>query len=318
MQSENKPIRVLSIDGGGIRGLIPALVLAEFERCSGKPIAELFDFIAGTSTGGIIALGLTKPGGDGQPEYSAQYVADLYEREGPVVFSRDLWWRMLSLGNLIGPKYPSANLEQLLLDHFGEIKLSQSLCELLVPAYDIRGKRPYFFKSTKARNQPDDDFYLHQVAMATAVAPTYFAPYVINESVYVDGGVFANNPSLAALVEVMRMYPKRQDIIFVSLGTGEMTDSINYEKALGWGRFGWARPILDIVFDGASDSVDHQVRKLIPKYFRFQGRLSRCSDRLDDVSRANILALKRLAGEIVDVNRQEIHELCQTLGEVGK
>jgi patatin-like phospholipase/acyl hydrolase len=88
--------KVLSIDGGGIRGLIPAMVLAEIERRTGKRIAEMFDLVAGTSTGGILALGVTKPGQDGKPEYSAKKLIDLYETEGGKIFSIPVWHRIHS------------------------------------------------------------------------------------------------------------------------------------------------------------------------------------------------------------------------------
>src|SRR5215216_5033946 len=90
--------KVLSIDGGGIRGIIPAMVLAEIERRTGKRIAEMFDRIAGTSTGGILALGLTKPGQDGGPEYSAKKLIELYETEGGKIFSIPVWHRLHSAG----------------------------------------------------------------------------------------------------------------------------------------------------------------------------------------------------------------------------
>jgi len=88
--------KVLSIDGGGIRGIIPAMVLAEIERRTGKRIVEMFDLVAGTSTGGILALGLTKPGQDSKPEYSAKKLIDLYEIEGGKIFSIPVWHRVHS------------------------------------------------------------------------------------------------------------------------------------------------------------------------------------------------------------------------------
>ena len=95
-----RTIRVLSIDGGGIRGIIPALMLGEIERRTNKPIAELFDLIAGTSTGGILALGLTVPGPDGKPKYCADELVQLYKEEGPRIFHRPTWHRIRSVGGV--------------------------------------------------------------------------------------------------------------------------------------------------------------------------------------------------------------------------
>ena len=106
--------KILSIDGGGIRGIIPAIVLEELERTTGKPISTLFDLIAGTSTGGILALGLTRPGPDGAAKYSAGDLVGLYRREGQRIFSRSLLYRVTALGRLSKPKYPtlSANVRE--------------------------------------------------------------------------------------------------------------------------------------------------------------------------------------------------------------
>src|SRR5215216_918932 len=113
-----EPVRVLSIDGGGIRGIIPAMILAEIERRTGKRIWELFSLIAGSSTGGIIALGLTKPLEDGQP-YTAADLVGLYETEGEHIFSRAVWHRARAVGNVFEEKYPSTGVEEVLERYFG-------------------------------------------------------------------------------------------------------------------------------------------------------------------------------------------------------
>src|SRR2546421_11063200 len=104
-------IKILSIDGGGIRGIIPATVLAEIEKRTKKPIAKLFDLIAGTSTGGIIALALTKPNYEGKPEYQAQDVVDLYELKGQNIFHQSMWHRLNTFNNLIEEKYQVEGLQ---------------------------------------------------------------------------------------------------------------------------------------------------------------------------------------------------------------
>src|SRR5918998_5663430 len=117
--------KVLWIDGGGIRGIIPAMVLAEIERRTGKRTAEVFDLVAGTSTGGILALGLTKPGQNGRPEYSAKKLIDLYETEGGKIFSIPVWHRIHSAGGLAEEKYPSRGIEEVAKRYFGNVRLSQ-------------------------------------------------------------------------------------------------------------------------------------------------------------------------------------------------
>jgi patatin-like phospholipase/acyl hydrolase len=128
--------RILSIDGGGIRGIIPALVLAELERRAGKPVAELFDLIAGTSTGGILACGLTIPGDGGRPRWHAEELVALYEKEGPHIFDRSLLKRITSLEGIIDERYPNRPLHDVLRRYFGDARLRNALTRVLVPAYE--------------------------------------------------------------------------------------------------------------------------------------------------------------------------------------
>src|SRR5215207_852037 len=129
--------KVLSIDGGGVRGIIPAMVLAEIEARTGKKSAEMFDLVAGTSSGGILALGLTKPGQDGGPEYSAKKLIDLYETEGGKIFSIPAWHRIQSVGGLAEEKYPSEGIEEVSRQYFGDRRLAEALTEVLIAAYEI-------------------------------------------------------------------------------------------------------------------------------------------------------------------------------------
>ena len=105
-------VKILSIDGGGIRGIIPAMVLAEIERRTEKPISALFDLIAGTSTGGLLALGLTKPDANGHAEWTAEKLIELYETDGGKIFHRSRWHKVLALGNLAEEKYPAKGIEE--------------------------------------------------------------------------------------------------------------------------------------------------------------------------------------------------------------
>src|SRR4051812_34167274 len=158
-------MRVLAIDGGGIRGLIPALVLTELEKRSGRRTFELFDLIAGTSTGGIIACAVCAP--DPLP---ASELVGLYEQEGPDIFSRSLFQRIWSADGLLDEKYAAAGLDRALERFPGQKLLSQTRPDLIVPAYDTADPVPYFFKTTDAKASPNDDFPLSVVARATSAA----------------------------------------------------------------------------------------------------------------------------------------------------
>ena len=147
-------MKVLCIDGGGIRGLIPALVLAEIELRTGRRIAEMVDFVAGTSTGGILACALTRPGPDGRPLFSAEELAGIYVEEGPRIFHRSLLKRILSVEGWVDERYDDEGLDAALERYLGDGTLSEALTDVLVTAYDIHGRFAFFFRSERARRDP--------------------------------------------------------------------------------------------------------------------------------------------------------------------
>lgn len=303
-------MRVLAIDGGGIRGIIPALVLAELERRAERRVYELFDLIAGTSTGGILACALCAP----DPLPAEQLVA-LYEEEGPKIFDRSLWQRIRSAEGLLDEKYESDALDAALELFLSDKRLAESRPDLLVPAYDMNGPGPYFFKSRKARENPTgDDFPLSVVARATSSAPTYFEPLPVGSQALVDGGVFAVNPAMSAFAEVMRFQPTA-DVLLLSLGTGQRTRKRTFEQIKNWGLVEWARPILDVVFDGVSDAVDYQLRHALEdgRYWRLQIELDLASDDLDDATEGNLKLLRKHAEDLIDLSSEELDEIAAAL-----
>lgn len=242
MNTKRKTFNVLSIDGGGIRGIIPAMILKKIEKETERPIHELFDLIAGTSTGGIISLALTMPNPDcmDNPKYSAEDLVNLYKDQGYFIFNRPDWYKNLSLNGCIFPKYPTRGIKTVLKRFFGDTLLSQALTDVLIPSYDMQGTRlywkdwkeceensvqrkgghPRFFKSHQAKkgNLPEENYLMWKVAHATAAAPTFFAPVNAEFTppdddkprenlieTLIDGGIFANNPAMCAYAEAKRM-----------------------------------------------------------------------------------------------------------------
>lgn len=319
-------IRILSIDGGGIRGIIPAAILTYIEDEAGKPCSELFDIIAGTSTGGILGCGLCIPGDGGNPKYSAAEMVDLYADEGGKIFARSLWDGFRSLGSLADQKYGSGGIEEVLKNYFGDVELSETLSHLLVTSYDIKNRKPFFFKNWRARGERnpsgesrfDRDFHLRDVARATSAAPTYFEPAKVHsksnkEYQLIDGGVFANNPGVCAVSSAGRLFTD-DEIIILSLGTGETIREIPYEKAKDWGLIEWARPLLYILFDGVSDAADYHLKQMYGRnHLRIQMRLTEINDDMDDASDENIKMLRDLGGKLVDDNKNELQAMAQKL-----
>jgi predicted acylesterase/phospholipase RssA len=329
--------RILAIDGGGIRGIIPARILQEFEAQAGMPTHQLFDVIVGTSTGGLIALGLTAPALDdvSTARYTAADLVRLYEERGSEIFSPRLWRRLLPVRKA---PYQSGPLESILKEYFGDTLLSQALVEVAVTAYNIEHRRPHLFTRRRARyeNAQKDrpyDFLVRDLARATTAAPTYFEPARIyparrgsresrgrqmgDRHTLIDGGLFANNPAFTALVEGLQATREigSDSSIVVSLGTGSLAKSYLYEDAVGWNLLQWAPRIIDFVFDGVSDHVDDRLRLALKsdRYYRLQINLDAETDALDDASADNIARLLGKTGGLLKTKESEIASLLEEL-----
>ena len=234
-------VRVLSIDGGGIRGIIPAMILAEIEKRTGRPISELFDLVVGTSTGSILVLGLTKPDPKHPdiPHYTAQQLVELYVQEGQKIFPPG-FDAFKNVKRIFSPKYSQRGLEEVLTKYFGDFSLREALTNVVIPAYEIEDRKHFFFESFSGRT---NHLFMYEVAMAATAAPTYFPPIRLpmdpedrskGYAVLIDGGVFANNPAIYALSKASIVRTSK-DILLVSLGTGTVPQSIKFEEIWGWG-----------------------------------------------------------------------------------
>lgn len=259
-------------------------------------------------------------GDDGGPAWSAERMISLYEEEGPNIFDRSVWDRIRSAEGLLDEKYPPAGMERAFATYFGEARLSEALSEVLVTAYELEQRTTFFFKSAKARADARDDFLLRDAAEATSAAPTYFEPARLERGVarpylaLVDGGVFANNPAMCAYAEALKDTDD-DEILLVSLGTGELTRPLPYDDVKDWGLVEWARPIIDVVFDGVSDATDHHLEQILgrPHYFRFQTRLDHARDDMDDAGAENLHLLKQEAEGLLRDERGRFEELISAL-----
>jgi patatin-like phospholipase/acyl hydrolase len=293
-------VKVLSIDGGGIRGLIPALVLAEIEQRTERRIADLVDMIAGTSTGGILACALGKP--DPLP---AAEIASLYVEEGPKIFDRSLLKQITSLGGYLDERYSAGGLVKALERYLGDTPMSAATLPLLLTAYDTESRAIHLLRSEGEHSGAS----MVDAAHATSAAPTYFEPLQLDGATLIDGGVFATNPSLVAYAELRG----KLDLL-LSLGTGEHTRPLPYEKVKDWGQLEWARPVIDVVFDGGQDAVDMQLRALLPDGFvRLQTQLEKASDDLDDASSDNLDRLRDEAEALIARETATIDDVCERL-----
>ena len=195
-------------------------------------------------------------------------------------------------------------------------------------AYDIEQRDAFFYRRRRAREDARFDVPMRVVARATSAAPTYFEPLKVQwpteRDVLVDGGVFANNPAMCAYVDAWRTLAdggrSPEDILLVSLGTGLYARPFPYETAKGWGVAGWAVPVLEVIFDGVADTVDYQLKQLLPpsgdgqpRYHRFQADLDADLSEMDDTSPEHLAGLRRAAEGILQRQAAELHALAQRL-----
>ncbi|WP_265037407.1 patatin-like phospholipase family protein [Wolbachia endosymbiont (group A) of Anomoia purmunda] len=301
---------ILSVDGGGIRGIIPAIILAEIEQRTRKPIAEIFDLMAGTSTGGIVVAGLCKKDQQGNPQYSANDLVELYQEYGAYIFKSSFFRRSI-LSWINCAQYPHKNIEFVLDKYFGEDILKNTLSNLLITSYDINNNYPFFFKSWRE----DRDFVkLKDALRATTAAPTYFIPKHLKinqkEMVLVDGGVFANNPAACAYASGKRLFPN-DDILLLSIGTGRTDRSIEYANSKRFGKIGWIKPLLNVMFASGLDCVNYQMNQVIGnRYVRIQSQLKLASADMDNITSKNIKFLQQEAKAMIEDNQKVIEKFC--------
>jgi len=281
--------RIIALDGGGLKGL---LSLGMMERISAKLGEDEWigkaDMYAGTSTGGLIALGLAagKTIGD---------IRAFYEKEGPAIFDRRTWTYVSSLGKTLHVGYENTRLDGSLRDLLGEVRLPELTKDVVVVAFDLKAKpdkrfswAPKIFHNVEGKGQDQD--LAREVGLYTSAAPT-FLPSVEG---FVDGGVCANNPAMCALAQVLdpRSLERHElrDIVLLSIGTGVNPEALT-ERTIRWGIFGWNIKLLRIIMDGSVGIADYQCRQLLTeeRYRRLQVDLGQDLD-MDDASKLPAMA----------------------------
>lgn len=336
--------KVLSLDGGGIRGIIPAIILKEIEKRTQKRIWELFDLIAGTSTGGFLAMILTMPNpkNPNTARYSMEEIINMYREDGKNIFHEPFLESLTEVDDLLRPKYPSEGREKVAEKYFQDVALEDALTNIFITSYDIELRVPVFFINNPTFQRHSgtsfrklcSDYKMIEAAMATSAAPTFFEPYKLpirgcsdcGDYALVDGAMFANNPTALAIVEAI-IYSQNQgkevrleDILVASLGTGSLTRKFPYDKAVNWGKLQWIQPLINIFLDGASEVANYQLRQLLPdaqnihkQYYRFQKELTEANDDLDDTTQENLELLEQVANTIITDQSREFDKLCEQL-----
>lgn len=256
--------RILTLDGGGIRGVLTAVLL---ERLKGAVpgFLEGTDLYAGSSTGGILALALAAG-------VDPTELRNLYEARGAVIFDDTIWDDVVDLGKLRGADYDNQGLRRELKRVLGRrTRLKDLQSSVVVTSFDLDNEHPdpekRYWKPKIFHNLPgpdsDGDQPAYLVGLYTSAAPTYF-PSVDG---YIDGGVVANNPSMVALAQTQdrRAFPKPpalSDVRLLSLGTGMPLTYVTGRR-LDWGYTQWIKPLVNLMLDGTMGVADFQCRQFL-------------------------------------------------------
>ena len=280
-----KKVRVLSLDGGGIRGVIPATIMQyveeQLQAITNNPnarIADYFDIIVGTSTGGILGCFYLTPNDQTNgpvSKYSAADALNFYTKKGFDIFNASKYKKWGGLRQLFNStQYNPKNLEGIFESTFGDLKMNDLLKPCVVTTYNLSSKSAFFISSNELP-ETARDFYVKDAVRSTSAAPTYFPPaHVKNlktgEKLYnIDGGVFANNPTMCAYAECrdsvfpQASNPTASEMLILSIGTGGgRYDLADLQKSRSWGVLNWATSIPNIMMDGSVDTVDYVMRGL--------------------------------------------------------
>ncbi len=304
-------VYVLSIDGGGARAIVSAVVLERLEgylrKNSGKNdirIADCFDLVAGTSAGAILAASLVCPGVGGKAKYSAGEVLKLFLENFEGIFEKRAGQSIKTLFGLLGARYSNQKLKEVLKKHLGDTRLSQTVTPCMITAYDTEKGEAVFFSTLSAKKGAARDYYLRDAVLSSAAAPTYFSPALVasvsgEKRCLIDGGVFASNPALCAFAEAFKLpkSPGPDNIRIVSVGNLRARINLAYDTIKSWGVAQWAKPLFDIIMDANSQTVDYQLRRIYegirrPGYYiRFELKGVEDVPSMDDVSSKAVSAL---------------------------
>lgn len=320
--------RILSLDGGGIRGVVAARMLETIERQLAQPIHPYFDLITGTSTGAILAAGLFRG-------RTASQLLDLYMTQGHRIFPYSQWWNPQRLGlifqyGLSAPKFSDEGLIRVIQAEIGleslvtaPISVSRTglATRLMITSYDTVTRAPVLFKSWR-----HEEWYasvpLWEACVCSASAPTYFPAHQLlvnseeglKEFSMIDGGVGANNPTACAVAEAIRLMRSGQiagqqagasldrivdEISVLSLGTGDLTQSLPWREVRGWGALQWAPRIVDVIMDAPADIHRYIAEQIVTKaeteqtqsYLRLQPALDQKFGAIDNADPAYLMEL---------------------------
>ncbi|AHC39014.1 patatin-like phospholipase family protein [Ehrlichia muris] len=303
---------ILSIDGGGVRGIVAATILQEIEKRINKPLCKVFDLVSGSSVGSLIGGALCLKNVDGTPKYNTSDLLDLMLKYSGKIFSNSsIRKNIFSL--IVGPKYSDKNLNSVLKEIFGNVVMKDLGANFIVPSYDLYSSQTVMFRSwiDKYRNIKVSD-----ITRGAVAAPTYFTPKKIvvddKKKLLIDSSIVCNNPIIAAYAAAQVLYPNEK-LCCLSVGCGTVNkDFSDLQNSLLY----WADRILFVIIDAGLDAIDYQMSRITKEedtYCRISGNIAYSKCDFSDASPENIQNVKRDAQKIVQENENSINDFCDML-----
>ena len=281
-----KRIKILSIDGGGVRGVIPITILEYIERITNRKIFDIFDHFVGTSTGGILSIMLSQG-------LDLEVIKDFYfGADCKKIFTANF------IRNPLIYKYPSSAIEGVLRKTIGEGSFSEAKKPCTVTFYDTVTSTAKIISST---DKSASKFKSWECARATSAAPTYFEPFSFNNMVAIDGGMFANNPTFCGYIEARKIFGKDCEFIILSLGTGVSNSPSLANKIKNFTLLDWGMNLFDLTSDGYSDTVAYAMNELaeVDSHYRFTPIIPEKNTGVDDTTDDNLNKLQQITNNMI-------------------
>jgi uncharacterized protein len=318
-------ITVLVVDGGGIRGIIPAHVLKYIEKKSGQPISKLFDLMGGTSTGTIILSGLAAPDKEGKPRFTASEELNFYNNEIPKLLQAEWYHSLLTADGLFSPSLNSSVIEQQLRDGLGpKTAMRDSLTNVFFNAYSVDPDQPITFTSWG----PNSDYLMYQVVLGATATPGMFSPVKVHnveeKKSYklVDGAIYVNNPSTLAYVEATKLFGHKK-MVMVSIGTGRLVKDYSFANSAQWGLLQWlarSRAVNLLVAaenefstDQVSSMIQAMHREKEVKFYRLNIEIPASLSDPMDASPENVKLLNKVGKKLVEKNKKRLDKIISEL-----
>jgi len=318
--------KILSIDGGGLRGVVPLTILKHVEELTGKPIWQSFDLIAGTSTGGLLASALTIPKSPGirEAKYTLNDILNVYLNRGQEIFpprKTKLGEWLEAVDDTLHPKFKADGIAKVFGDVCGDARIKDSLTDIMICTYDLTNNLPLFFKSRLGKCSQEQNVSIYDACRATSAGPTYLPAYEFNypngkeksNRLCIDGGVYVNNPAMAALSEFSKHHAEYgygtadkdidyNDVFVLSVGTGTYAGQITPAQAKSKGEIFWATRITDVMMRGVNRTTDYEMNEMMETGNYLRLTIDIKEEAFSEMSRAD----KAVSDYLIDQTRIQV------------